>query len=127
MPEPTLTQVRAYFEAHGWTRRPDEPPGREHWWHPTYGDHPDSGLTWRSDDPDLMGRLGLGEPLSIHEGRCEHEILADMLGRPDPATLLQRIEALEGENRRQAAEITTLRDTLAAACPEPGDGRMVEQ
>ncbi len=93
----TLDQVRAYMLAHGWERRPDEPAGWENWVHPTYGDnYPHSGTTFRTVEAERegWGRLDL-EVFTIHEGRCEHEILADILGRPDPATLLARIEAMQ--------------------------------
>jgi len=92
----TLDQLHVYLAAHGWTRRPDSTRGYERWGHPLYGDYPDSGITFpggtgwaeRGTDTYLSGML---ESFARMEGCCEHEILADMIEQPDPATLLKRL------------------------------------
>jgi hypothetical protein len=114
---PTLDQVYAYLEAHDWTRRPDDPPGREHWQH-LRRDYETDGLTFRTAEVERHGWDPMDlEFFAMHEGRCEHEVLADMLGRPDSSTLLHRIDELTKENQRQASELKALRDAAAAALP----------
>lgn len=93
---PTMEQVHAYLLATGWERRPDDPPGTQHWFNPPCADYPDDTMTlWDGEDDPAGG--GLLEMLAADEGRCEHAILADILGQPDPATLLQRITQLEAQ------------------------------
>lgn len=93
----TLDQLHAYLEANGWTRQPDGSRGHERWRNPGYGDYEDDGVTfpggadWGGGGTDIY-LSGMLESFARMEGCCEHEILADMLGQPDPATLLKRLE-----------------------------------
>lgn len=98
-PAATLGQLRAYLEATGWEKRTAKPPYTDHWHHPSYSDYPDDGMVFyfKADDADPVRSWGILEGLATDEGRCEHEILADILGRPDTATLLARIEELESQ------------------------------
>lgn len=91
---PTMEQVHAYLLKTGWERRPDNPPGTQHWFNPPRADYPDDTMTLWDNEPDPTNG-GLLEILASDEGRCEHEVLADILGRPDPATLLRHIATLE--------------------------------
>lgn len=90
----TLEQLRAYLAATGWQQR--QPYGRytDRWHHPSYSDYPDDAMVFHfePDDPDPVRSWGILEGLAQDEGRCEHEVEADILGRPDPATLLKRLE-----------------------------------
>lgn len=98
-PVATLGQLRAYLVATGWEKRAAKSPDTDHWHHPAYSDYPDDGMAFHfePDDPDPVRTWGILEGLAQDEGRCEHEILADILGRPDVATLLARIETLESQ------------------------------
>lgn len=98
----TLDQLHAYLEATGWTRQADGSRGYERWHNPGYGDSPDDGVIfpggadWGGDHTDIY-LSGMLESFARMEGCCVHEILADMLGRPDPATLLKRLTQARGD------------------------------
>ena len=91
---PTMEQVHAHLLRTGWERRPDDPAGTQHWFNPACADYPDDTMTLWDNEPDPTDG-GLLEILASDEGRCEHEILADILGQPDTATLLKRIEVIQ--------------------------------
>jgi len=92
----TLDQLHAYLEGHDWTRQADGLRGHERWRHPNYGDCPEDGIAfpggsaWGAGGTDVY-LSGMLESFARMEGCCEHEILADMLGRPDSATLLKHL------------------------------------
>lgn len=110
-PVATLGQLRAYLEATGWEKRPAKPPYTDYWHHPSYSDYPDDGMVFyfKLDDPDPVRSWGILEGLATDEGRCEHEILADILGQPDTATLLKRIATLESQLEDANDELEFLR------------------
>jgi hypothetical protein len=94
---PTLEQVHAYLLRTGWEQRATSRDGFELWRQPVR-DYEDDGMTFPADvqHPDWKLYLdGMLETFAAMAGRCEHEILADILGRPDPATLLAQIEAMQ--------------------------------
>jgi hypothetical protein len=94
--KPTPAQFRAYLLAHDWEHRHNGLNGDEHWWHPATADYMDESYSWPPDDPDPIGG-GMIEVIADKEGRCQHEVLADMLGEMDMATALARIAELEAE------------------------------
>lgn len=102
VPKPTLDNVRTYLTAHGWTLQVGTQPSIDRWLHPLYGDYPRYGIRIQHDDEDPAS--GLLELLADHEGRCEHEVLADMLGEMDVATVLARIAELEEEREQLVAQ-----------------------
>lgn len=89
----TLDQLRAYLAATGWQQRQPYGPYTDYWHHPSYSAYPDSGMVFHFEpgDTDPVRSWGILEGLARDEGRCEHEVEADILGRPDSATLLQRL------------------------------------
>jgi hypothetical protein len=110
--KPTPAQFRAYLLAHDWEHRHNGLDGHEHWWHPATADYTDESYSWPPDDPDPIGG-GMIEVIADKEGRCEHEVLADMLGEMDTATALARVAELEAERDDLAhlyAELAAERD-----------------
>lgn len=113
---PTLEQVHAYMLAHGWSRRPDDPPGREHWQH-SLRDYENDGMTFPGDDqdPDWASYLsGMIETFAEKDGRCEHEVLAEILGDVDKATLLKRLERARAVDRELRERFQESNDELCA-------------
>lgn len=113
---PTLDQVHAYMLAHGWSRRPDDPPGRENWQH-QLRDYENDGMTFPSDDQDPGWALylsGMLETFAAKDGRCEHEVLAEILGDVDKATLLKRLERARAVDRELRERFRVSNDALSA-------------
>lgn len=95
---PAAARVREYLAATGWDCYP-QPRGDDVWRHPGFGDYPDDGISFpgevtTTDRWDLYVD-GITETLGDFEGRCQHEVLAELLGESGIAALLARIDTLE--------------------------------
>lgn len=112
--KPTMSQFHDYLLAHNWELRHYDPAGHEHWWHPSSADYVDESYSWARDDWDAPSDML--EIIAGKEGRCEHEILAEMLSGVDPA-LLDVAEELDREVQFRMSDGTeTMYDLHNSPC-----------